>query len=518
MRRGTLLALGLLLASTALPAATANAGPRDLPRALFGVITRPLGAILGGVPRPGRRVHRSRRSTNVARDRKPPAAVQAPAPSPAAGAVAAGAAGAAAGAAIATGTPADAKPGPDASPAVAKTQDTAATAVPAQTAPSEAQPAATQIKPVEAKPVEAKPADMKSADTKPAETKAAESKPSDVKPAQATAAAPQPAAVPAAQRNAALSQAPEALQQQQRSAPRPASAQAEGAPTRFGVAGPATWPTAFEDVVGYALWPAEFTERLRAHGIGDVLGSVFGGPRARASYARNDSGSRETVASGAPYNPCTANGASGDWPAGQIERGMELNATQRQALAQLKSAVADAAAAIRASCRDESQLPPSDRLKAMQNTLWLVHDAALQIRGPLARFYDSLSDAQRKTFAAPPAAQADPRTMNQAAIARMCGAPSSGDAAIRQLETALGQSKAQRASLETFQRKSSEMGQFLMASCLKPVPATPAERLDAAADRLTAVIFAASTVNLAFNDLYNQLSDDQKAKFNAAGR
>ena len=75
-----------------------------------------------------------------------------------------------------------------------------------------------------------------------------------------------------------------------------------------------------------------------------------------------------------------------------------------------------------------------------------------------------------------------------------------------------------RASLDAFQKKSAEMGQFLMASCLRPVASTPVERLDAASDRLTALIFATSTVNLAFNDFYNQLNDEQRSKFDSAVR
>ena len=57
-----------------------------------------------------------------------------------------------------------------------------------------------------------------------------------------------------------------------------------------------------------------------------------------------------------------------------------------------------------------------------------------------------------------------------------------------------------------------------MASCLRPVASTPVERLDAASDRLTALIFATSTVNLAFNDFYNQLNDEQRSKFDSAVR
>ena len=62
------------------------------------------------------------------------------------------------------------------------------------------------------------------------------------------------------------------------------------------------------------------------------------------------------------------------------------------------------------------------------------------------------------------------------------------------------------------------MGQFLMASCLKPVPATPAKRLDAAADRVTAVIFAISNVNIALNDFTSELSDEQKTRLNSLVR
>ena len=89
---------------------------------------------------------------------------------------------------------------------------------------------------------------------------------------------------------------------------------------------------------------------------------------------------------------------------------------------------------------------------------------------------------------------------------------------IRQAEQSLNLNRAQRASLDAFQKKSAEMGQFLMASCLKPVASTPVERIDAAADRLTALIYAASSVNLALNDFYNQLNDEQKSKFNTALR
>jgi len=157
-------------------------------------------------------------------------------------------------------------------------------------------------------------------------------------------------------------------------------------------------------------------------------------------------------------------------------------------------------------------------VRAMQSMLWAVHDSTIQLRAPLAKFYSSLTDAQRQKFAAPASAQADPRSMTPAAIGRLCGAPQSSEAMLKQAEQSLNLSRAQRASLDAFQKKSAEMGQFLMASCLRPVASTPVERIDAAADRLTALIFATSTVNLALNDFYNQLSDEQRSKFDSAVR
>ena len=191
---------------------------------------------------------------------------------------------------------------------------------------------------------------------------------------------------------------------------------------------------------------------------------------------------------------------------------------QRGALDQFKTVLNDAVSSIKSTCRDDANLGPVERVRVMQNTLWAVHDAAQLIRAPLAKFYDSLNEEQKQKFAAPAQAQAGgrpPPSRND--MARMCDLPTA-DAPMRQIEQSVRPTKAQRSSLEALQKKTFEMGQFLMASCLKPMPATPAERLDAAADRLTAVIFAASNLNMALNDFTSQLSDEQKTKLNSMVR
>ena len=100
----------------------------------------------------------------------------------------------------------------------------------------------------------------------------------------------------------------------------------------------------------------------------------------------------------------------------------------------------------------------------------------------------------------------------------MCDLPASTDGPIRQIEHAVRPNPAQRKSLEELQRKAGEMGQFLLASCLAPVPDTPTQRLDAAADRLTAMVFAISNVNIALNDFTSRLGDDQRSKLDTVAR
>ena len=43
---------------------------------------------------------------------------------------------------------------------------------------------------------------------------------------------------------------------------------------RLGTVGPLAWPSAYEDVVGFALWPKEYGERLRAHDFAGGMSTV----------------------------------------------------------------------------------------------------------------------------------------------------------------------------------------------------------------------------------------------------
>ena len=459
MRRGTLLVVGLLLASVSIPPPAAEARPL-LFKILRGM-TAPFGPTMGSRRYSSRRAHHSRRA--VAARTRPAAVATAPAA------------------------------------AVAATGVAAATT--SGNAPRDAGTATTGSAPVQ-------------------DPSAAASAPEA---RQDESAAPRPAPAPT-QRNAALS-APENEPQARPSAPDQAAPAAQPAPAprplRLGTLGPLAWPTAYEDVIGFTLWPKEYGERLRVHGMGDVLATALAPSASVAARMRaNVQQARADEPNVAPIVPTcgSVDLTSSDWPIAQIASTVDLTDAQRGALDQFKTALSDAMSSIKSSCRNDADLAPVERLRAMQDSLWTVHDAAQLIRTPLAKFYDSLTDEQKQKFAAPEPPQTGGRTMSRSDMARMCDLPASAEAPMRQIEQGLRPTKAQRASLELLQKKSFEMGQFLMASCLKPMPATPADRLDAAADRLTAVIFAISNVNIALNDFTSELNDEQKGRLNSLVR
>jgi hypothetical protein len=474
MRRIVVVVLGLSFGFAAL-SDSATARPRNLPRALLGIITKPLEVLRPprGIGRRGthRRPAAARtRQTNPVATRSAPPSVPAPA-----------AANAAAPAAAAGVTAAA----------------TTAVAAPVAAATASDTPSTDNVAP-------------------------------DAAPSQRTAAAPQANDAPQPRGRDASRPG--------RSAPRPAPAQTT--PEHFGVVGPPTWPNAYEDILGFTLWPDKYGERLRAHGIGDVMSALFApvertagrGGQATARTRADDATRSDAV--GASSTCTSSPPASSNWPAKPIEQAMELSDLQRAALEQLRTAVNDGVAAIRAAaCRDEAGSNSAERLHAMQHTLWAVRDAAMLVRAPLINFYRSLTEEQKKHFIVP-ATQADPRLaqMEQRArqgrganqrmpreVARMCGMSAANEWPLRQIEHAIQPNKAQKASLEALQKKATEMGQLLIASCLQAIAATPEARLDQALDRLTAMLFAVTNITLAFNDFHGQLGDDQKSKLSAFG-
>ena len=479
MRRGLLLVVGLASICATLPQ-PAKADPRGLPGAVLGLISRPIGAVIGTVHRIARppahvgRVHvqpsRSHRSAVASQSR----------PSAAAARRAAKRAPLIAAAPLA----------PVAAAMLARPER-----FNAAEAPARAGTLATGAETIET-------------------TGSASTTGSGAASRAIPSAEPVPTPPPRPQ-IAALS--PPANDVQGRDATPAAAREPMRDASAFGRVGPSSWPSAYEDVIGFMLWPQQYGESLRIHGVRDVLSTIFA-PGARAQTARV---ADNAPTAGAPASCSSIDQVDANWPTAQIERSIQLTSEQRVALDRLRAAIGEAIMAIKATCRDQAGASPVERIGALQSMLWAVRDAAILIRAPLTQFIESLTDEQKKQFVLPTQASdpraADARRIGREAMARMCGMPKPVEWPARQIEQDLRPNEAQRASLQGLQKRSFEMGQFLMASCLQPVPSTPTARLDMAADRLTAVVFAASNISLALNDFYSQLGERQKERFNSFG-
>jgi hypothetical protein len=242
--------------------------------------------------------------------------------------------------------------------------------------------------------------------------------------AAANAAAPETTstvapALPPEKPTAAMNRASQARVAAASRQPKPQPAAVERNP--LGYVGPVSWPNAFEDVVGYIFWPREYEQRLRKHGFGDIIAAVFRPampPQPPPASKRGDQARSRTADAGNDANAARAGmlGMCGgdarepsEWPGRQLEQTVQLDDAQSAKLGDLRAAITDAVASIRAACRDEVGLVAPDRMMVVQATLWAVRDAVVLIRAPLQAFYNSLSDEQKAKFlfkdkpAAPPA-------------------------------------------------------------------------------------------------------------------
>jgi hypothetical protein len=296
-------------------------------------------------------------------------------------------------------------------------------------------------------------------------------------------------------------------------------------------AGTLLWPDAYDDVVGFVFWPDDYGRNIQQHGFGDIARAVTGPLPARrvaSTVGAAPRDSDETAHDGASGGrACASNTNDGsDWPGAKIEQAITLNDAQSAALKKLHATYTDGIKAIETGCRDLARLSPTKRLEAMEQRLWAVRDAGVLIREPLKAFYESLTGEQKAKFnvAQQPQQQAPPagKSANGSPSReqQMCFAQGSGDMErfLKQIQQTVRPTASQRASFDALRQKSSDMAKLLMASCTQALPATPLERLDAADTRLTAMNYAATTVDIALNDFYASLNERQKNKFDGLGR
>jgi hypothetical protein len=125
----------------------------------------------------------------------------------------------------------------------------------------------------------------------------------------------------------------------------------------------------------------------------------------------------------------------------------------------------------------------------------------------------------RRRVATAPSRTATDTTAAINRLAPLCGDDSRDIAGVPvdEIQTAVSPTDAQRAALDELGNASVKAAQIIKAACPSDIALTPGGRLDAMAKRIAAMVEAVATVRPALDKFYDQLSDEQKARFNAIG-
>ena len=165
------------------------------------------------------------------------------------------------------------------------------------------------------------------------------------------------------------------------------------------------WPDAARDLVEYVLLPAG-NDRFWAYGYDAIVQGAFApsdagdrrGPRNLPAANQVSDATSPATAPVSSSDLCgnVAAEAGADALIERIERAVEPTASQRDALEQLRTAVAQAIERIQATCPAAAPATLAQRLTAIQDRIWAMHDALFTLRLPFENFSNSLTDAQRR--------------------------------------------------------------------------------------------------------------------------
>jgi hypothetical protein len=205
-------------------------------------------------------------------------------------------------------------------------------------------------------------------------------------------------------------------------------------------------------------------------------------------------------------------------PVNRISEALDLTADQHSKLDALRAAVTAAIARESAACRTDNSGTPPERLRAMIDGLWAMRYAEFAIRTSLQAFQASLTQAQMGELGTDQTVGGSAATVADGP-AGVCSKPVAGGADwFAPVERALRPTPEQQASIKMLQGAAMEMAHFLMSTCPPEIPPTPMARLNAAGDRVIALLHAAMNIEPLFNDFYGRLNDGQRVRLNAAFR
>ncbi|WP_354118868.1 Spy/CpxP family protein refolding chaperone [Bradyrhizobium sp. LA6.12] len=304
----------------------------------------------------------------------------------------------------------------------------------------------------------------------------------------------------------------------------------------YGWAGPVFWPFAHDDLTTAIILGD--TTSLSLYGYGDIYAAIFAPYAATEFAAYTAPQGRRARKAPSVETVCDASDTGG-LPVDRIAALVQPNELQRAALDELATAWVAARDTIRTACPTQAPANAPDRLGLMQTRLAAMIKATDAIAPPLAKFVDlldagqkakldalanerraALAAGQRKDAQAPAACEAgyDPRYDVQAQRQYEQLVQQQWPAA--DIASTLRLDDIARARFEVL-RDTTLRTMETLSACpskteLKAEP-TPQARLAAVKARLETMLQAVKGVGDALDDFEADLSDEQKAGFEAIG-
>ena len=300
----------------------------------------------------------------------------------------------------------------------------------------------------------------------------------------------------------------------------------------YGWVGPVFWPFAQDDLTTAVVFSD--TTSVSLYGYGDIYAAIFAPYAATELAAYAAPPGRRARRIPAAETLCDAS-YTGGLPVERIAAAVAPNELQRTALDELASAWNAARDTIRAACPAQAPATAAERLDLMRERLEAMIKATDSLAQPLGKFADLLNDDQKAKLEAlsrdSRAAVASMRRKDAQAAAA-CDAdsdPRYDEKLQRQYEQLVQQQwpvadiaatlrldEIGRARLDVLQDTALRSMQTLSA-CPSPPAETPQARLAAVKTRLETMLQTVNGVADALDDFEADMSDEQKAAFEAIG-
>jgi LTXXQ motif family protein len=199
-------------------------------------------------------------------------------------------------------------------------------------------------------------------------------------------------------------------------------------------------------------------------------------------------------------------------PIDQIRLTVRPTTDQEAALDELSAASSQASHVVKSSCPTAALLTPVGRLDAAKQRVDTTTKAIQIVRSPLERFYQALSDEQKRNFNA----MGDSTEETAGNLASLCGQQAGGfiNLPVQRIEQVVQPTAQQQSAFEDLKKATQNASDQLQSSCPTAVAKSSMARLDTFETQLKAMADAIEAVRPSLKNFYASLSDDQKATFN----